>query len=376
MPISWVTFYVFLFVYRCAYSYLGYAVISQLTSLGDSGRIIHANLAAIDVALIADSPLQGSRVVAFSIAKNLGSIFYTASFNSELMVHVGFQSIAFIGLLKLLMSLEPRFRKRVALIILLPSFSMWSSVASKETLVVFSVSIVCAYIVDIYYHRERLGLLNVIAFALLPIFKPMYLPSLGYVIGVSLAARHVNQKAALAFSAGLVSLIPLYIFRDSIDALAFRVIPHFAVGFGRSTREPYWTEQYDVFWKAPYGMFQSFFGPTLAEATTGILQIASFIESAVLVGILLFYLIRRLPLLPAYNFILVLFATFWLLFPTYPLGIMNPGSAIRYRTGYLVYVVIIFAILTSREVYGSWRAGAAAGGRRPMLQLAPSRGQL
>ena len=357
MKINWSTFYVFLFVYRCAFSALAYFVVSRLTGLGDVARIISADFTAIDVLRLGADPLQGSRGMAIVIAQNLGRLFKILSFGNELLIFMFFQAVAFVGLVKFLMSLEPNFRKRIALIILFPSFSVWSSIPGKEAIVVFAVGVGCSYVVDMYYNREKLSVLHIVAFAVLAIFKLPYVIAFIYLIGVSKIAYRVRQKAFVALAAGFVSLVPLYTFRDKIDALSFEVIRHFNVGFGRMTREPYWTEQYDVFWKAPYGMYQSFFGPTLSEAATGILQISSFFESAFLVGLLLFFLIRRLPMVPAYNFILVLFATFWMLFPTYPLGIMNPGSAIRYRTGYLLFVVVIFTFLTSREVYASWRAG-------------------
>lgn len=375
MSINWRTFYGFLFLYRCAYSAFAYFFVSRLTGLGDAARIVGADFTAVNAVVISESVLQGSRGTAFIITQNAGKLFNVLMLGSDLLVYMCFQSIAFVGLVKVLMSLEPSIRKRATIILLLPSFSVWSSIPSKEVFVVFAAGVICSYVVDMYYKRERLTLLILIAFLTLAIFKTHYMIAFGFLVIVSKLAGYVRQKAFFAFVSGIVSLIPLYLFRDRVDELSFQIIPHFAVGFGRMTREAPWVEQYDVFWKAPYGMFQSFFGPTLREASEGILQLASFIESTILMGILLFLLLRRLADIPAYNFILGLFATFWMLFPTYPLGIMNPGSAVRYRTGYLVFMVVIFAFFTSREVYASWRAGGVAGERRPTLRLSPSRGQ-
>ncbi len=376
MAIGWPTFYVFLFIYRCAYSALAFFVVSRLTGLGDVARIISADFTAIDVVQLGADPLQGSRGIAIVIAQNLGRLFKILSFGNELLIFMFFQAVAFVGLVKFLMSLEPKFRKRVALILLFPSFSVWSSIPGKEAIVVFAVGVSCSYVVDMYYNREKLSVLHIVAFAALAIFKLPYVIAFIFLIGVSKIAYRVRQKAFVALAVGIVSLVPLYTFRDKIDALSFEVIRHFNVGFGRMTREPYWTEQYDVFWKAPYGMFQSFFGPTLSEAATGILQISSFIESTILVAMFLFFLLKRLPEVPVYNFILGLFTTFWILFSTYPLGIMNPGSAIRYRTGYLVLVVFIFTFLTSREVYASWLAGTPGRGGNAKPVLGPSQGRV
>ena len=176
-----------------------------------------------------------------------------------------------------------------------------------------------------------------------------------YIVAVTKVARRVKERAVVAIGAGLLSLVPLYVFRERIDGLAFDVIRNFS---GGSTRQAFWVEKYDVFWKAPYGMFQGFVGPTVAEAASGhVLQLASFIESFVLVGALLFLLLRRLPRIPVYSFFVSLFVTFWIVFPNYPIQIMNPGSAIRYRTGYLMLIFLAFAFLLSRELYVSWAAG-------------------
>ena len=101
-------------------------------------------------------------------------------------------------------------------------------------------------------------------------------------------------------------------------------------------------------------MFQGFFGPTFEESTQGILQNASFIESSFITSILLFLLLRNLANLPVYAFLIGLISLGWLLFASYPLGIMNAGSAVRYRTGHLLLVFVIFSVVFSREYYGRW----------------------
>jgi hypothetical protein len=39
------------------------------------------------------------------------------------------------------------------------------------------------------------------------------------------------------------------------------------------------------------------------------------------------------------------------LFPNYPFGILNPGSAIRYRADYALFIFAIFAVFLSAQAY-------------------------
>jgi len=290
------------------------------------------------------------------IVSNLGAVLHFLFLGNRILINFGFQALAFYGLYRLMVSLESSQRKRLMLLLFLPSFTIWTSVASKEAVLVFAVSILCAYFVDIYNNREKLGLLHLFCVYLIFAIKTHYLVPLLFVFIVSKVSTYVRQSTIVVLLAGFISIFILYLFRDTIDYLSFEIIPHF-VGFGRSTREIFWIEQYDVFWKAPYGMYQGFFGPPLIEAFAGknILHIVSFIEGIILIGIFSYYVFYNFLKCPAYNFMLSIFAIFWMLFPNYPFGIMNPGSAIRYRSGYIVFIFFVFAVLMSRSLHNSWK---------------------
>lgn len=359
MVVRWSSFFVFLFLYRSLYSVAGQLVVTRFTSLGDAKRYQKLLFTITDLAAPTGQFDYTVTQIGTAITESIGAVLYIVGFGNLIMINIGFQAIAFVGIYRFLMATAPKVRKRLALLVMLPSFSLWSSVASKESLLVFCLGILCAYVVDMYYARERMRPFHVFAALLLFVIKPQFLIVVLYIFVLTKVARRVRERAVVAIGGSLLSLVPLYIFRDRIDAAAFDVLRHFA-GQGRSTREAFWVERYDVFWKAPYGMFQGFFGPTLAEATSGnVLQLASFIESSVLVGAFLILLIRRLPRIPVYSFFASLFVTFWIVFPNYPIQIMNSGSAIRYRSGYLMLVFLAFAVLLSRELFVSWSSGAA-----------------
>jgi hypothetical protein len=271
-----------------------------------------------------------------------------------------YQAIAFVGLVIFLNSIAPRIRVFAAILLLSPSFNIWSSVASKEAFIVFSVSIICSYIIHAYNNNFRLRFLYPISGFILVVFKPHYLISLLFIFAGILLSKYIKQKEALVLLMGGVSLSFLYIFRDIVDQLSIQILPHFLTDAGRSTRLAYWQDPYDVFIKAPTGMFLSFVGPTLEEALSNPLQMASLIESGLILLLLLLIILARRDRTPAFAFLLVLFGIFWLLFANYPFGVMNPGSAIRYRAGYYVIIVMAFVVLLSREAYFNWRTGGRA----------------
>ena len=111
-------------------------------------------------------------------------------------------------------------------------------------------------------------------------------------------------------------------------------------------------------------MFQAFFGPTIAETSRGVLQLATFLESIVLLSVLVIYALREFFRLPAYAVVMSTFTLFWILFASYPPGMMNPGTALRYRTGYEMLVFLAIVVLLSRETYVNWlrRDGEATTG--------------
>ena len=104
----------------------------------------------------------------------------------------------------------------------------------------------------------------------------------------------------------------------------------------------------------PLGFAMALIGPTLEETLSSPLHLFAFVESIFLIVVVFYYVFARLPSLPIYNVITGLFFTFWVLFPNYPFGVMNPGSAIRYRSGWIVLFFIATAVLQSRSLYESW----------------------
>lgn len=356
---SWTTAYALLWCYRALFSVLGEVVIMRLTIVSDTRSYQRQELwQALDLLAVVSSNIGFlMQATATALTKLVGLFFGLLSFNNPIFINLGFQTIGFLGLLALLRALEPTERKVFFGLLLLPSITVWSSIASKEALLVGFVGVVCAHIVKIYKNEDRINVVTVLCVILVGVFKPHYMPALLLLIGVSYAARYSPQKATIALLALIASLLVLYVLRDPFDDFATYVDYGITALGGNSVRPRFLVEQYDVFFKAPLGMYLAFAGPTLSEASRGILHMVTFTETVVIIFVLLFFLIRRLPEVPAFNFILSMSALFWILFATYPPAVSNPGTAIRYRTGYILIVFLCFVLMLSRPLYVNWVRG-------------------
>jgi len=373
MNINWRSFYVFLFLYRCAYSVLAQQVIASLTLLGDSSQYQLGRIPLLEGDLTNLSGyFSNTRALATEITESVGGVFHALFFGNPILINIGFQTIAFVGIVALLREVRPGIRIWLAALLMLPSFSIWSSIASKESIIVLALGIIGALIVRMYENRTAWRLRETFAFVIVALFKTHYLPALLFIIVGTWCARRVHQKTTLIIVGGIFSLAPLYLFRDLLEDLSFLLIPHFALSAG-STRPPFWVETYDLFFKAPQGMFQAFFGPTFSETSHGILLLGSFIESSAILALLFVVVVVRLPRLPVYVVAMVGMTIFWIMFANYPLGIQNPGSAIRYRTGYEILIYVAIVVLLSRETYNVWRGATPADGlsRSAALGSAP-----
>jgi len=353
--ITWGVFFVFLFVYRSAYSVLGQVVVMRFTPISDT--LLYQQGIFEQKALWANFGIEalgyGDTILATGVTAFIGGTLNTLFFGEPVLINIGFQSITFVGLVYLISSIRVPDRYYVAALVLLPSFTLWTSIASKEAIVASALSIASGYIIKFYYREGKIKLIHIISAGILYVFKFHYLAALGFFFAAAVIGRYIKQRAFSALVVGLLSLVGLYAMRDRVNQMAEFVQWSILSGpTGRSTRvESFFIEQYDVFAKAPIGLFQAYFGPTIEELTKSPLHVLSFVESTILTGVLAYLLAKRLRLLPIYNLIVGSFVLFWIIFANYPQGIVNPGSAIRYRSGWIILVIVVITTFMSREMY-------------------------
>jgi hypothetical protein len=365
--ISWNVFFLFLFLYRSAFSVLGELVIMRFTSIGDTESYQQAGVNARLEKVVSRDPIGSLTAIDSFEASTYITDWVGAQFNilfggNPILINVGFQSITYIGLVYLLLSLPQKARLGMALMIMLPSFSLWTSIASKESIVAFCVAVLSGFLVRQYTRSSKLNMVHLFSILLLYVFKPHYLVPFAFAWSAKNLGNIVKQKALLAYLGLLISLAGLFLFREEIDALAFHVQWTFeVVADVRSTRlESFFVEKYDVFYKMFEGFYLSFMGPTLAEALDSPLHLVTYVESLVLLSVLLLALLKRLYEIPIYSFVVGFGVSFWVLFPNYPLGVMNPGSAIRYRSGWIILLFVAIIILMSKDLFVLWRKNESA----------------
>ena len=370
LVLTWGVFYAFLWLYRSTASVAGQLVVSQITTLGDSGSYQSGGAFVSWIVLGQLTDVEGARNIGTTITILLGAIFNWLFGGNPILINIGFQTIAFTGIVMLLQAARPAHRALLALLFLLPSFTLWSSVASKEALVVFFLCVGSAGVLKIWYGEGRPSLLHAAAFACVYPFKPHYAPALAYLLGTSWAARHVRQPTALALTLGLSSLSFLYIVKDTMVRLVFEHVQPAFSGRGATFQRPeFWETPADIYLRAPEGMFRSLLGPTFQEALSGhVFHFVSFAESVAILSVMVWFAVRGLTRMPVFTFVVGAFTTFWMLFPTYPLGAMNAGSAIRYRTGYIVILFVLVAAILPRDTYFTWRRGRQSS--RPLRRAA------
>jgi len=238
------------------------------------------------------------------------------------------------------------------ILMVMPSFSMWTSIHSKEAVACFFMSVLASELIyKIVLKKFQRPWLLMISFYLLLIFKPQYFVAVASAYVFILLSNNFfttgYQKLFLLICILSVQLSLLYYFKDIIDTLSLNMYDHFNVGDAKSTRDNiYFVHEGDFFRNMVSGMFLAFWGPTLVETIHRPMWGGFFLESLLIVSILAFLLIK--PYRSLFRFKIntltisvVFLCFFWLLFVHYPFGIFNPGSAIRYRQNFYPFLVCI-----------------------------------
>ena len=317
---------------------------SRFTSLGDTWRYIAGGDGYLSPSFLYNSThLMDTLAYTFSLF--LGSTF----------ANFPFLIFSFYGIYYAVSRLQLSNNQLIVVLALLslPSFGVWTSIASKEAMGVFFLGIILGFIIDVIKRNPNKNYMLVLfAFYLCAIFKPQYL------VGVTALLTFIftSRKFALKGPGKLVllglffisSFTVLYLFRHQINDLSFVMPLHFSLDAGSTRENTIWVNEFDVFWNAPYGMLIGFFGPTISEALSKPSHFLAFLESAMIMGAF-FYAVLKLVLISVNTGRLNIFylgvflsATLWLLFVQYPFGALNPGSAIRYRENFYAFLVILF----------------------------------
>ncbi|MFY4806205.1 hypothetical protein ACOTVJ_07405 [Aliarcobacter butzleri] len=338
------------FLVKLFYMFFALFIYDKITKLGDTDRWMDGNIENFDYIILLDS----SKNVDFF--GGLSSLLLGSTLGN-----LPFMILALYGIFYSVSKLELTKKQLIILLFLLslPSFGVWSSVAGKEAIGVFFMGIILGYIIDILENnRFKPKFIELIAFYLMFLFKVQYSIAIFSLIIYIYLSRKFGLKGYGKFFLMLfhiiLAIIGFYIFKDIINELSFVMPKHFSLDASSTRENTIWINDYDIFFNAPYGMFIAFWGPTLDEILTKPLQSIVFIESLIIFSFFLYFLFvlmkNSLKTFKINIFLLSLVSIilFWLLFVHYPFGVLNPGSALRYRENFYGFLVVFLFYLYNK----------------------------
>ncbi len=346
--ISYKGMLIFLYIYKIFFCCVGEFYLRNIMKRGDVPFYMYAEPFSLLKKYGMKFFTEGSPIPQFLI----GTVF--TILKSEFLTHLIFTSLSFYGIKVFLDSIpdkKDRYFKILMLIFFLPGFNVWSSVAGKETIVLFAMGIVCAQIVRFFNgEKVKTGILFFIALYLICVIKRQYAPGIIQIV-IYIFLRYkikMSWKTDLLILLGLlvINILIIYIKRAVFSDYSLIVHGYFRSS-SRSTRPRFFYEPYDFFRKMPYLMPLAMWGPTLAESKMSKMHLFAFIESSALFSFLGYFLIDSTVSFFRYFkkyyqwFFLFIICTGWLSIAQYIQGVMNAGAAVRYRTN----LVLVFSAL-------------------------------
>lgn len=337
----WLTY----FFVRLMYLFIAVFVYSMFTQLGDTNRYLNAGV-LFSLGIFIDST---------AMMEFLGSVSKFI-LRIDILANLPFMLLSFFSIKYAVVSLNlKRNRYLLFFLLIMPSFCIWTSVCSKESISVFYTSVLSVYIVRLLKTgRYKPKGIEILAFYLCGLFKAGYLIYILQGILFIFLVRVLKLKRLNIMILSLLFLVlnalVFYVFRDEIDFFSKGMAIYFESDTAQSTRtNAIWVNTYDVFKNAPYAMYISFIGPTLGEMLSNPLHLITGLESYVILIIFIYLLSPTLIGLIKngkidfvfLSYILIVFTGVLFIHAFY--GALNPGSAVRYRENfYLLFMFLLF----------------------------------
>jgi len=340
---------------KIIYTFVALYVYIKFSTLGDTFDYLQGNYFYPEKMLLHSTYMIGT--VAHFISSAVGDV----------ATNLSFCFLSILGLRYALntMNLNLRELQFVLLILSFPTFGIWTSIASKEAVSVLFMGLIFGNVYHYSVHKKVKSVpMLMLGLYLCMLFKPLYMIPI-FAIGLFLVIGKKLRAKALGWSIILVTffIISAALIYFSIDFLN-DIISYLPLHFSseaKSTRENiFWLRDYDILNSAPLGVFLAITGPTFTEALEKTTHFISLIESYILMsvyGTMLFYIFIRDFVKAKINVYYIGFlcaGLIWLLLVNYPFGVLNPGSALRYRSNYSMYSLLL--ILAVYKRFGAVKA--------------------
>lgn len=244
------------------------------------------------------------------------------------------------------------------LLAMTPSFGVWTSILSKECFVLLGFSLLIGFIVDVLENKRLYpNVFQCLGGVILVLFKPhMVLPVIitYFIIVNSRVFRNSYVFLVMVFTYIVVFSCIIYSLTDVIYEYT-KIIPyHFSMSSNSTRINDFWIEKYDFFYYMPIGMVIGFVGPKLDEALNNITMLPYFFEGLWSFLLLIFIFIRiakpESGEVNVYYATIAIFFILTVLIAHYPFGVFNPGSAVRYRSGYYFPIFVFLNIIKDMKL--------------------------
>lgn len=329
------------FLSKVLYMFFAVFIYGSFTQLGDTYRYLKGPGFFVDYWFINSTHLIDT----------VAHLLYIIG--GEFLAHLFFLSLSFYGVyysVKRLPNLVPGKLILILLLLSLPSFGVWTSIVSKESVSVFFMGVMLGALIDYFEKKKTVNItLILLAIYLGLLIKPQYFIALFFVFVFVYLSRKFSLSSLGNFFLIVINfvvfVILLYVFRNEINSLSFMMVSHFSIESEGTRVNEIWINDYDFFRNLFYGMYISFVGPTYNEALARIPLLLTLIESyfILIIGLLSVLYVALFKFHSNhYYYVIFWVVLFYLLFVHYPFGALNPGSAIRYRQSFYSFVVILY----------------------------------
>jgi hypothetical protein len=299
-----------------------------------------------------------------------------ASISNSMFPHYAFSLLSGLAIWVLVVQIPKRFIWMILPILFLPSVSVWSALVSKESLAVSALCLVLAAWTRVLQNKAPTSV-TVACFTSGALFysflRPHFAVGAIALVGASLLLQPKPSNRSLAttfiprvyrldttilISMVIIGCLCCYsLFFEGLNKIIRQSLVYFTYGIGGSSRNSWlsWNSEASFYENAWWAVPFSVIGPLPAEIMEKPLYAPAFLEGLLIFCVPLFCLLLLVPkikkkpdakLLYLYRvfFIVLPLVTTYLYLVHSPLGTMNSGSAIRYRTGfeYLITVPWLF----------------------------------
>ncbi|RUR12121.1 hypothetical protein [Legionella sp. km772] len=292
----------------------------------------------------------------------------------DILVHL-FVSGLFVGVLVYVFKSEYNFLDKVLFTssLLLPHFLIWSSVVGKEIMALAGFFLLIKVCVDLTVWNKIRIIPLLTGLLLTTILRPHYALAYLYLFSLSWIIAKSKIRVMGLFSSSASCLILLGLMGYGLVLLFYfqQFYVDYLIHFMNETQEYFLRfvqskgNRWDIDWEYAgdfvanliWGIPISIIGPTWSEVLERPILAPVFIEGclALILLILIFcLLVRFVKINPKYNSIII-----WGFIPAvllgilinYPVGIFNPGSAVRYKQSLtpLLYFYPLLLIATIKR---------------------------